>query len=73
MRWVGWNVFTAYPGMEARSLLGSSNPVKARPRSGDRSVGFSRSELNSYLDWPTRFIKILAFKTAKVAGISELI
>ena len=29
--------------------------------------------LNAYLDWQTRFIKILAFKTAKVAGISELI
>jgi len=26
-----------------------------------------------YLDWQTRFIKILAFKTAKIAGISELI
>ncbi len=26
-----------------------------------------------YLDWQPRFIKILAFKTAKVAGISELI
>ncbi len=33
----------------------------------------SRSGLNAYLDWQTRFIKILAFKTAKVAGISELI
>jgi len=31
------------------------------------------SALNAYLDWQTRFIKILAFKTAKVAGISELI
>jgi hypothetical protein len=26
-----------------------------------------------YLDWQTRFIRILAFKTAKAAGISELI
>jgi hypothetical protein len=34
---------------------------------------FARSGLNAYLDWQTRFIKILAFKTAKVAGISELI
>ena len=33
----------------------------------------SRSVLNAYVDWQTRFIKILAFKTAKVAGISELI
>jgi hypothetical protein len=34
---------------------------------------FSRSGLNAYLDWQTRFIKIPAFKTAKVARISELI
>jgi hypothetical protein len=34
---------------------------------------FSRSGLNAYLDWQTRSVKILAFKTAKVAGISELI
>jgi hypothetical protein len=34
---------------------------------------FSRSGLNAYLDWQTRFIEILAFKTAKVARISELI
>jgi hypothetical protein len=36
-------------------------------------IGFSRSGLNAYVNWQTRFIKILAFKTAKVAGISELI
>jgi hypothetical protein len=39
-------------------------------------IGFSRSGLNAYLDWQTRFIKIPAFKTfktAKVARISELI
>jgi hypothetical protein len=34
---------------------------------------FSRSRLNAQLDWQTRFIKILAFKTADGAGISELI
>jgi len=33
----------------------------------------SRSGLNAYLDWQTRFIKVLAFKTAKAARISELI
>jgi hypothetical protein len=39
---------------------------------GMHKVIFSRW-LNAYLEWQTRFIKILAFKTAKVAGISELI
>jgi hypothetical protein len=29
--------------------------------------------VNPYLDWQARFIKILAFQTAKVAGTSELI
>ena len=33
----------------------------------------ARSGLNAYLDRQTCFIKVLAFKTAKVAGISELI
>jgi hypothetical protein len=33
----------------------------------------SRSGLNAYLDWQTRFIKVLAFETAKAARISELI
>jgi hypothetical protein len=32
-----------------------------------------RTGLNAHVDWQTRFIKILAFKTAKIAGISELI
>jgi hypothetical protein len=36
-------------------------------------VLFARSGLNAYLDWQTCFIKILAFKTANVDGISELI
>jgi hypothetical protein len=38
-----------------------------------QGIFFSRSGLNAYVDWQTGFIKILAFKTAKVAGISELI
>lgn len=60
--------------MAERFWRGSSKLCQgACPRSGDLRVGFSRSGLNSYLDWQTRFIKILAFKTAKVAGISELI
>ncbi len=29
--------------------------------------------IDAHLDWKTRFVKILAFKTAKSAGISELI
>ena len=33
---------------------------------GDLQVGLSRSGLNAHLDRKTRFIKILAFKTAKV-------
>ena len=36
-------------------------------------VPFSRSGLNPHLDWQTPFIKVLAFKTAKAARISELI
>jgi hypothetical protein len=36
-------------------------------------VPSSRSALSAFLDWQTRFIKILAFKTAKAARISELI
>lgn len=34
---------------------------------------FSRSGLTAYLDWQTRFVKILAFKSAKAARISKLI
>lgn len=54
------------------------SPVKqdGRPISThelERLALFPRSGLNAYLDWQTRFIKILAFKTAKVARISELI
>jgi hypothetical protein len=37
------------------------------------AILLSRSGLNASLDWQTRFDKILAFKTAKVAGISQLI
>jgi predicted nucleic-acid-binding protein len=36
-------------------------------------ANFFHSVLNTYFDWKARFVKILAFKTAKVAGISELI
>jgi hypothetical protein len=35
--------------------------------------GSIKASIIAYLDWQTRFIKILAFKTAKVARISELI
>jgi hypothetical protein len=32
-----------------------------------------KASIIGYLDWQTRSIKILAFKTAKVARISEMI
>jgi len=38
----------------------------------ERAYSFKVSII-AYLDWQTRFIKILAFKTAKVAWIPELI
>ncbi len=38
-----------------------------------RLIFSSRSELNVYIDWQTRFIKIPAFKTSRVARISQLI
>jgi hypothetical protein len=54
---------------------GELNPSSSARRNSRRKEAqlFARSGLSAYLDWQTRFIKIFAFKTSKVAGISELI
>jgi hypothetical protein len=76
--WKPWpdthNPFDCLPRIAERFWRGYSNLCQgACACSGDLQVGLSRSGLNAHLDRKTRFIKILAFKTAKVARISELI
>jgi hypothetical protein len=62
------NYGSHWPGFDVGNLRQNARHVVC-----PHKVILSRSGLNAYVDWQTRFIKILAFKTAEAPRISELI